>query len=71
MYNAYVQHYDTATQTMNDKPFKRKQDAVRFVAQQAEIAKGYQKSTGYIGDMFVVFSEDGTFATKMWVSKAR
>lgn len=69
MYNAYVQHYDAATQAMNDKPFKRKQDAVRFVNQQAEIAKGYHKRTGTIGDMFVVFADDDTYATKMWVSK--
>ncbi len=69
MYNAYVQHYGESMQVMNDKPFKRKADAQRFVNQQAEIAKGYNKRTGVVMDTFVVFADDDTYATRMWVGK--
>ena len=67
MYKAYVQHYGDQPQIMNT--FKRRADAERFMLQQAEIVKGYEKRTGMVGGSFVVFGDDDTFKTRMWVGK--
>ncbi len=66
-YKAYVRHYGEQTQVMDT--FPRRHLAERFMCQQAEIVKGYEKRTGFVNDQFVVFGEDDTYKTTMWVGK--
>jgi hypothetical protein len=68
MYQIKVQHYGEQTQVM-DTTFKRRADADRFLVQQAEIIKGYEKSVGTVEGAVVVFGDEGIFKTRMWVSK--
>jgi hypothetical protein len=67
MYQIKVQHYGEQTQVMDT--FKRRGDADRYLAQQAEIIKGYEKSVGTVDGAVIVFGHEGIFKTRMWVSK--
>lgn len=68
MYQIKVQHYGEQAQVM-DITFKRRADADRYLAQQGEIVKGYEKRTGIIDGQFIVFGAEDEFKTRMWVSK--
>lgn len=63
-----VQHYGEQVQAM-DATFKHRADADRYLLQQAEILKGYEKSVGMLDGTVVVFDAEGIFKTRMWVSK--
>lgn len=67
MYQVKVQHYGEETQVMDT--FKRRPAAERYLIQQAEIVKGYEKRTGFVDGQFVVFDEGDIFKTRMWVTK--
>ncbi len=67
MFKIKVQHYGEQVQTMD--AFKRRADADRYLAQQAEIAKGYNKSVGMVDGSVVVFGDEDIFKTRMWVGK--
>ena len=67
MFKIKVQHYGEQAQVMDT--FKRKPDADRYLVQQAEIAKGYEKSVGFLDGQMIVFGEEGIFKTRMWVAK--
>lgn len=68
MYTVWAQHYGERAQKMEPK-FKLKWHAHRFMLQQGEILKGYNKSTGMVDGCFVVFGDEGIFKTMMWVGK--
>lgn len=67
MYQIKVQHYGEQAQVMD--AFRKRADADRYLAQQAEIAKGYNKSVGVLDGRVIVFGDEGIFKTQMWVSK--
>jgi len=70
MYGVYVRHYDESTQIMEPQ-FKRRDSAERFMNQQAEIIKGYEKRTMLYDGKFVVLGPDDEFKTTMWVAKIK
>jgi len=39
--------------------------------QQVEIAMGHEKRTGFEAGAFVVFNDDGTYKTTMWIARVK
>lgn len=62
-----VQHYGEQPQVMDT--FKKREVAERYLHQQAEVIKGYEKRTGFVNGQFVVFGDEDVFKTRMWVSQ--
>lgn len=67
MYKLNVQHYGSDKQVIDT--FKRRDVAERSLQQQAHIVQGYEKRTGFVDGQFIVFGDDDTFKTRMWISK--
>lgn len=67
MYKVKVQHYGEPTQVIDT--FKRRDVAERFLQQQAEVIKGYEKRTGNVDGMFVVFGDEDIFKSRLWISR--
>lgn len=69
MYRAMVQHYgDKATEMQTGT----KVNMMRYIAQQYEVLKGYNKRYFETEDgRFVILNEDDTFKTTFWVEKKK
>jgi len=69
-YVVKVRHWNQESQ-ITSETFARKWEAEKYMRQQVEIAMGHEKRTGFEAGAFVVFNDDGTYKTTMWIARVK